>query len=133
MFNFVVLDSLSLIFKINMTNEIHVKNFGRNNLGDYKREIDRGGKFVRYRYAVAFFYFARQVETDIYFVRGGESGFLRGFGYSLISLLAGWWEFPLGPVYTAQSIYTNLRGGLDVTDEVMEYQKYRLNPRNQYF
>jgi hypothetical protein len=52
-------------------------------------------------------------------IRGGESAVGRSFGFSLISLVLGWWGFPWGPIYTISSLVTNLGGGKDVTSEVV--------------
>ena len=37
----------------------------------------------------------------------------------IISALLGWWGIPFGPKFTLESIRTNMKGGKDVTDEVM--------------
>ncbi len=47
-----------------------------------------------------------------------ETGLKRGVVYSLPSLLLGWWGVPWGLIYTPLTIFTNLSGGQDVTDEV---------------
>jgi hypothetical protein len=36
----------------------------------------------------------------------------------MLSLLFGWWGIPMGILYTALALVTNLSGGCDVTDEV---------------
>jgi len=35
-----------------------------------------------------------------------------------LSLLAGWWGIPWGPIWTVQALVTNFRGGKDVTAEI---------------
>jgi hypothetical protein len=47
-----------------------------------------------------------------------ETGLKRGFVYSLVSLFLGWWGVPWGLIYTPMTVFTNLCGGQDVTDEV---------------
>jgi hypothetical protein len=47
-----------------------------------------------------------------------ETGLKRGVVYSLPSLFLGWWGVPWGIIYTPITIFTNLCGGQDVTDEV---------------
>lgn len=49
-----------------------------------------------------------------------ETGLKRGFVFSLVSFLFGWWGLPWGIIYTPMTIFTNLCGGQDVTDEVWE-------------
>ena len=34
-------------------------------------------------------------------------------------MVLGWWGFPFGVIYTPMSIFTNLRGGKDMTAEIM--------------
>jgi hypothetical protein len=53
-------------------------------------------------------------------VRGGENPRSKGLPFTIISFLFGWWGIPFGPKYTLESIRTNLHGGKDVTDEVMQ-------------
>ena len=53
--------------------------------------------------------------TDIYFIRAGESKVSKGIGWSLLTLVAGWWGIPWGPVFTVQSLWYNMKGGHDIT------------------
>jgi hypothetical protein len=46
------------------------------------------------------------------------TGLKRGAVFSLVSLLLGWWGVPWGLIWTPMTIFTNLSGGQDVTDEV---------------
>ena len=39
--------------------------------------------------------------------------------FTAISLLVGWWGIPWGPIYTVQTMVMNLKGGKDVTREVI--------------
>jgi hypothetical protein len=57
--------------------------------------------------------------SPIYFLRPAESGFLINYAWCLFSLVLGWWGIPWGPIYTLGSLWTNLRGGLDLTDAVL--------------
>ncbi len=56
--------------------------------------------------------------TGIRYLRPSELGVLRGLPYVALSLLLGWWGLPWGIIYTPLTIYTNLCGGHDVTDQV---------------
>jgi hypothetical protein len=57
--------------------------------------------------------------TDVYLVRSEENGIIKSLPYAMISAFLGWWGIPYGPRCTLESIRTNLRGGKDVTDDVM--------------
>ena len=83
-------------------------------------ELNRGGRFVLFEYCVSIVVMTFKNPSDVYFVRAGESAFGKGFGFTLVSLLLGWWGFPWGPIYTISSLATNLGGGKDVTNEVLQ-------------
>ena len=57
--------------------------------------------------------------SDIYFVTADRPFTSARLGYSLLSLVAGWWGVPWGPIFTIQSLWTNLSGGRDVTSQVV--------------
>jgi hypothetical protein len=110
-----------------------VKNFGSHSIKDYEREVDRGGKFVIYRYCISVIFLTYKQPSEIYLVRGGEYMKGRGVFFSLVTFLLGWWGIPWGPIYTVQVLFSNLRGGIDVTDEVLDSMRNQLNVRGQYF
>lgn len=89
-------------------------------VADLKSEIQRGGRFVMYYYTVSIVVLTFKRPSDIYFVRGGETGVGKGLLFSFISFFFGWWGIPWGPIYTIQSLFYNLRGGKDVTEEVIQ-------------
>ena len=81
-------------------------------------ELQRGVKFVLYQYCISLLVVTLKRPSDIYFVKGGESSVGKGVPFTLLSLVAGWWGIPWGPIYTIQSVYNNFNGGKDVTQEV---------------
>jgi hypothetical protein len=56
--------------------------------------------------------------SDIYFIPANAKASSKGMSFTVISLLAGWWGIPWGPIYTISSVVKNLQGGIDVTDSV---------------
>jgi hypothetical protein len=84
-----------------------------------QQEVDKGGKFVRYAFTISLIVVTFKQTSGIYLVPAGESGWGRAALFTMISALLGWWGFPWGPKYTITSLRTNLKGGTDVTDEVM--------------
>jgi hypothetical protein len=78
-------------------------------------EIQRGGKLVFFQYSISILVMSFHRSSDIYFVRAGESAVSKSLPWTLLSLIAGWWGIPWGPIFTIQSLVTNLRGGKDVT------------------
>jgi len=81
-------------------------------------ELQRGAKFVIYQYCISIIVMTFKRGSDIYYIRPGENRIVKGLGFTLLSLVAGWWGFPWGPIYTITSLVTNLGGGKDVTAEV---------------
>ena len=81
-------------------------------------ELDRGGRFVLFQYCVSLLVVTFKRPSPIYFIRAGESAFGKSIGFTLLTLVAGWWGIPWGPIYSVQSIYRNLSGGKDVTKEI---------------
>jgi hypothetical protein len=71
--------------------------------------------FVQYQYCVSALVVTFKRGTDIYFVRAGESRPMKGLAWTLLTLVAGWWGIPFGPIYSVQSLWVNLRGGRDLT------------------
>jgi len=84
-----------------------------------RTELERGARFVIYQYCISIVFMTFRRPSDIHFVRPGESSVGKGLGFSLISFVLGWWGIPWGPIYTVQSIWTNSRGGRDVTQQVV--------------
>ncbi|MEL7001304.1 MAG: hypothetical protein AAFN93_01080 [Bacteroidota bacterium] len=112
---------------------IVIKNFSSRSLQDYKHELERGGRFVVFEYCISAILFTSKHSSAIYLIRGSENGAFKALRFTMITLLFGWWGIPWGPVYTIQALTTNLKGGRDVTPEVMDDIEKQLNPRSQYF
>lgn len=84
-------------------------------------ELNRGGKFVIFKYCISIIIVTSKQPSDIYFIKSGQGTFKISIGYTLASLLLGWWGIPWGPIYTIESLITNCRGGKNVTNEVLAY------------
>ena len=89
-------------------------------------ELGRGAKFVIYQYSISILILSFKQPSDIYFVRSNESAVVKGLPYTLLSLVAGWWGIPWGPIFTIGALHNNLRGGKDVTAEVVNMLGVRL-------
>lgn len=83
------------------------------------RELSHGAKFVVYQFTISIIVMTFRRSSDVYFVRAGESGVLKGLPFTLITFIFGWWGIPWGPIYSIGSLYHNLRGGKNVTDEII--------------
>lgn len=87
--------------------------------GELEFEIQRGAKFVLFQYCISIIVMTFRRPSDIYFLRQGESAVTKGLPFTLLSLVAGWWGIPWGPIYTVQCVYNNSSGGKDVTQAVV--------------
>jgi len=83
-------------------------------------EIRNGRRFVVYQYAVSLIAVSFLRPSKLEEIGPDQSRFVRGLKYSLISLVAGWWGIPAGPIFTIASIVRNCRGGIDLTATVIE-------------
>jgi hypothetical protein len=82
-------------------------------------ELQRGAKFVVYYYCISLLVVTFRRASDIHFIRPGESSVSKGWPWTLLTLVAGWWGIPFGPIFSIQSIFVNLRGGKDVTNDIV--------------
>lgn len=96
-----------------------IKNLEGLNTDQINRELRNGARFVVFHYCVSFVVMTIRPSSDIYFVRQGESTTRFSIGFTLLSLVVGWWGIPWGPIHTISSLYHNFRGGRDVTQEVL--------------
>ena len=84
-----------------------------------RNEVDRGGRLVIYAYCVSIVVMTFKRPTAIYFVPAGQSTVVRGLPFALVTLLFGWWGIPWGPIFSIECLYKTLKGGIDVTDDVI--------------
>jgi hypothetical protein len=82
-------------------------------------EIRHGGRLIVYHYCISVGILTFLRPSRIHLVRHGESALARSWGYTLLSLVAGWWGVPWGFVFTPLAVDRNVSGGLDVTDNVV--------------
>jgi hypothetical protein len=96
-----------------------IKNITGLSAENLQEEEKQGGRFIYYAFTISLIVLTFKRTSGVYLVRKNESVVAKGIGYTLVSFLFGWWGFPFGPKYTLESIRTNMKGGKDVTDEVM--------------
>ena len=97
-----------------------IKNIEGLTVQDIQREVEFGGKFVIFEFTISVIFMTFKNPTSIYFIRSGESHWSKSLPYTFLTLLLGWWGFPWGIIYTPMALITNLSGGKDVTNEVMQ-------------
>jgi len=96
-----------------------IKNIEGLSTDDINRELNNGGKFVVFQYCISIIIMSFKRSSDIYFIKSGESTVKHSIGLTLLTLVFGWWGIPWGPIYSIGAIYSNLSGGKDVTQEIL--------------
>lgn len=96
-----------------------IKNIDGLSAENLQQEVKKGGRFVYYSFAISLLVVTFKRTSGVYLVRGGENTTAKGLPYTILSSLFGWWGIPFGPKYALESIRSNMKGGKDVTDEVM--------------
>ena len=96
-----------------------IKNLEGLTIDQINREIAHGGKFVIYQFTISIIIMTFRRSSDVYFLRASENGLIKGLPFTLLTFVLGWWGIPWGPIYSVGSLYHNLRGGKDITDEVI--------------
>ena len=90
-------------------------------------ELQKGGKFVVYEYAISLLVITFFRSSNITFMKADESRVVKGLGYTIPTSILGWWGIPWGPIRSVQAIATNFKGGKDVTDRVVSAMKQTAN------
>lgn len=78
-------------------------------------ELRRGAKFVFFQYCVSLLIITFRRVSPVYFIPAQQSALGKGLPWTLLTLVAGWWGIPWGPIYTVQALVVNLKGGRDMT------------------
>jgi len=92
---------------------------GGMSVGDIRREIGEGARFVVYQYCISVVFMSFRNSSAIHFLREGERAWGPALSMSGVSLVAGWWGIPWGPIWTVGTVFQNLAGGKDVTENVL--------------
>ena len=87
---------------------------------DLESQLAAGGRFVFYEFCISFILLTLRRQSAVCFLRAGDRGIVRGLPYCLLSLFFGWWGVPWGIIYTPLTLFTNVRGGCDVTAQLRD-------------
>lgn len=100
---------------------IKIKRAGGMTIAALRAAVSGGARFVVFPYCESWILVSFRRATDPILVRPGESR-LRVSGAPILhSLLFGWWGIPWGPIWTVSTLWRTLRGGIDVTDDLMAH------------
>lgn len=78
-------------------------------------------RYVVFSYCISIIILTFKRESEVVAIEPGESAFVKGLPYTLLTLAFGWWGFPFGPIFSVMALFTNLTGGKDVTHLVQGY------------
>lgn len=81
--------------------------------------VEEGGRLVVFEYTVSILIMTFKRGSSVHLIRKGEGAFVKALPYTLLTLFAGWWGIPWGPIYSIMSLVTNLGGGKDVTGQII--------------
>jgi hypothetical protein len=86
---------------------------------EFDNELANGARFVIYFYTISLIFVTFRRSSRVHFIRAHQSSAMQGLGYTLITLLLGWWGIPWGPIYSFQSLAANCSGGSDITRNIV--------------
>lgn len=111
--------------------DLDLRRFSNMTERDFHNAVALGTRYVYFRFAFSLVLFSMVHPTRVHVVNGRKQALLRGSPYTLLTLLFGWWGLPHGPIYTIACLITNLRGGVDVGPEVLDFIRQQ-DPKWQY-
>lgn len=85
-----------------------------------RARICEGWRCVRFEFCVSFLFATVRRQSAVYLTGSWQRRCFIGMGYSALALFLGPWGMPWGPFWAVQAIWSNLTGGIDVTDTVLE-------------
>ena len=95
---------------------------------EVRARVAAGARLVRFELCVSALVFTVRRQSTVYLTTSRGRRTLRGFRYSLASLLLGPWGVPWGLIWTPRAVWVNLTGGVDETDAVLALLSARDNP-----
>jgi hypothetical protein len=87
---------------------------------EVRTRIDAGWRCTRFECCVSVFVASSRLQSRVYLTENWQERYLRGLGYTALTLLFGPWGAPWGLVWTVRAIWINLIGGCDVTLQIRD-------------
>src|SRR5581483_10638391 len=98
---------------------ISVHGAGRLHPDTIRRLIREGHRCVRFEYCISVVAVTFRFRTAVCLTGSWQARYLYGLAYSLLALAFGPWGVPWGPILTVRAVWENLRGGEDVTAQLL--------------
>jgi hypothetical protein len=96
-----------------------IKNIEGLSVDEINKQLSMGAKFVVFQYCFSILVMTFKRGSAVYLIKAGESTVRHSLGFTLITLIFGWWGIPWGPIYSIGALFSNLTGGKDITQEVL--------------
>jgi hypothetical protein len=87
---------------------------------ELRRELQNGARVVDYGFCISVIVMSFKRGSGFYLLRAGEADWGRRIGFSALSLVAGPWGIPWGPIWTISTIFTNVGGGRNVSAQLLQ-------------
>ena len=87
---------------------------------EIRTRVAAGARLVRFEFCVSFLFVTLRRQSPVYLTVSRQERYLRGLGYSVLALLLGPWGVPWGLIWTPWAVWTNLTGGVDETEKIVE-------------
>lgn len=84
-----------------------------------RQELQSGARCVAYGYCISIVVMSFKRGSGLYLLRADQADWGRRVGFSMLSLVAGPWGIPWGPIWTIGTIFSNLGGGRNVSAELL--------------
>ena len=88
---------------------------------EVRARVVAGARLVRFEFCASLLFFTLRRQSPVYLTETWQQRYLRGLGYSLLTLLSGPWAVPWGLILTPRAIWVNLTGGVDETAAVLAH------------
>lgn len=103
--------------------DVAIKGVQNMTLQQIQSEVNSGAKFILFQFCISIGIMTFRRSSAVYLIREEESVFQKGLKYTLTTFFLGWWGIPWGFIYTPAVLYSNLSGGKNVTEAVLNHFK----------
>ena len=69
---------------------------------------------MRFEYCISLIFVTWRRESEVVVLEAGQSAWIAGLPYCLITFFRGWWGVPAGVLLTPVVLWNNLNGGREI-------------------